>query len=93
MKMKIILLSISALDKKGCIGRTEIQHQYTVLCDMWCKKTFSLFPHEQDRNRSSESDYEFEHIGRDSIIQEDKDQDGVYQTNKDKYLNCHFLYI
>ena len=27
------------------------------------------------------------------VIQKDKDQDGFYQTNKDKYLNCHFLYI
>ena len=27
------------------------------------------------------------------VIQEDGDQDGVYQTNKDKYLNCNLLYI
>ena len=27
------------------------------------------------------------------VIQEDRYQDGVYQTNKDKYFNCHFLYI
>ena len=69
-------------------------HTDTVLCDLCCKNTCWVFsimskigtgPRNQTMKLYT--------LAETPTIQGDKDQDGVYQTNKDKYLNCHFLYI
>ena len=71
-----------------------VGHKDIVLCDPWCKKTCSVFsimskigtcPQNQTMKLNT--------LVETPVIQEDIDQDGVYQTNKDKYLNFHFLYI
>ena len=73
---------------------THIQHQYTVLCDMWCKNTCPVFSIMRKIGIGPQNQMmKLNTLEETPVIQEDKDQDGVYQTNKDKYLNCHFLYI
>ena len=52
--------------------------------------------HGQDRHRSSESNDEVEHTVKDSSNSCKKTRikrESTKQTNKDKYLNGHFLYI
>ena len=55
-----------------------------------------LLMYEQDKHRSSKSDDEVEHIVKDSSNSSKKTtikRESTNQTNKDKCLNCHFLYI
>ena len=67
MKTKIMLLSISALDKKGCICRTHRFNTNTEFDVIYSVRDFlSIFDHEKDRHRSSESGDEVEHVVRDS---------------------------
>ena len=71
-----------------------VGHTDTVLCDLWCKKTCSVFSIMSKIGTSPQNQtMKLNTLAKTPIIQEDKDQDGVYQTNKVKYLNCHFLYI
>ena len=87
MKMKIILLSIPSLDKKGAlVGNID-----TVLCDMWCKKTCSVFSIISKigigpRNQMTK-------VNTLEETPEDRDQDGVYRKIKDKYLNSFPIYL
>ena len=71
-----------------------VGHTDTVICDLWCKKTCSVFlimwnigtcRHNQMINLNT--------LEETPVIQEYRDQCGIYQTKKDKNLNCHFLYI
>ena len=67
MNTKIMLLSISTLDKKGCICRAHkfiISTQSYVICGV--EDMLSISNNEQDRHKTSESDDEVEHIVRDS---------------------------
>ena len=67
MKTKITLLSISALDKKGCIYRgtdSEPVHRSYVICGV--EDLLNIFNHEKYRYMSLESDDEVEHIVEDS---------------------------
>ena len=91
LMMKKNLFSISALDKKGCS------------CDWWRRRDTQIYEdlfnnvdHEQDKHKSSELDDEEKHTVRDSIYscKETRiNRDSTHQTNKDKCLNFHFLYI
>ena len=66
MKTKIILLSISIVDKKGCICRT---HRFNTGTQSYVifgvEDLLNISDHEKDRHESSKSDNEIELVVRD----------------------------
>ena len=66
----------------------QIKQQYTVLCDMWHKNTCSVFVIMSKIGTCPQNwTMKMNTLEETPLIQEDRDQDGFYQTNKDKYLN------
>ena len=71
-----------------------VGHTNTILCDLWCNKTCSIFSITRKIGTCPQNQaMKLNTLEKTPVIQEDRDQDGFYQTNKDKYLNCHFLYM
>ena len=71
-----------------------VGHTDTILCDLWCKNTCSVFLIMSKIGTGPQNQMmKLNTLAETPIIQEDRDQDGVYQPNKDMYLNFHFLYI
>ena len=68
------------------VGNTD-----TVLYDLWCKKTCLVFSIISKIGTGPQN--QTMKVNTLEETPEDRDQDGVYRTNKDKYFNYHFLYI
>ena len=71
-----------------------VGHTDAVLCDLWCKKTCSIFMIMSNIGTGPQNQMmKLNTLAETSVVEEYWDQDGFYQTSKSKYLNCHFLYI
>ena len=86
-------LSITTLDKKGCTCNWW-RRRDTQIHDM--EDLLNIVNHEQYKHMSLELDDDKKKIFKESIYsckETRMKRESTHQTNKDKCLNCHFLYI